>query len=325
MHLLTPPQVARWLQSAFGAFPVATLRDEEEEVDLVVRLDDESRSDASEIASLTLVTPDGASVRLGDIATIAPGRGPAMIRHKDRERTVKVTAQIEEGETSAEVNRRLLERLEPLIRAAPDVRFELGGEYERTNESLASLANAFIIAMLLVYTILATQFRSLIQPLVVMAAIPLSFIGVVIGFFVSGAPIGMIALIGVVGLAGIVVNDSLVLVDFINQRRSRGMELDEAIVTASKLRLRPIFLTSITTVAGLFPLALAGEAAPLLSPMATAIAWGLSFATVLTLILVPCLYRIAAGASHGLGRLLGPLTRWATDPGDAAEEPTVAE
>ncbi|MBO6940332.1 MAG: efflux RND transporter permease subunit [Deltaproteobacteria bacterium] len=326
MHLLTPPQVALWLRNAFGAFPVATLRDGDEEIELVVRLDDEARADASKLESLTLVTPDGSSVRLGDIATIVPGRGPAVIRHRDRERVVKVTSQIDDGETSAEVNRRLLERLEPLMAANPDVRFELGGEYERTNESLESLANAFIIALLLVYTILATQFRSLIQPLVVMAAIPLSFIGVVIGFFVSGAPIGLIALIGVVGLAGIVVNDSLVLVDFINQRRRQGMELDEAIVTASKLRLRPIFLTSITTVAGLFPLALAGEAAPLLSPMATAIAWGLSFATVLTLILVPCLYRIAAGASAGMGKVFGPVVRWATDPGDAAvEEPGVAE
>lgn len=326
MHLLTPPQVARWLRSAFGAFPVATLRDGDEEIEFVVRLDDDARADASKLEALTLVTPDGSSVRLGDIATIEPGRGPAVIRHRDRERVVKVTSQIEDGETSAEVNRRLLERLEPLMAANPSVRFELGGEYERTNDSLESLANAFIIALLLVYTILATQFRSLIQPLVVMAAIPLSFIGVVIGFFVSGAPIGLIALIGVVGLAGIVVNDSLVLVDFINQRRRRGMALDEAIVTASKLRLRPIFLTSITTVAGLFPLALAGEAAPLLSPMATAIAWGLSFATVLTLILVPCLYRTAAGASAGMGRVFGPVVRWATDPGDAAvEEPGVAE
>lgn len=326
MHLLSPPQVARWLRSAFGAFPVATLRDGEEEIELVVRLDDEARSDASKLEALTLVTPDGSSVRLGDIASIVPGRGPAVIRHRDRERVVKVTAQIDDGETSAEVNRRLMARLEPLIAANPSLRFELGGEYERTNESLESLANAFIIALLLVYTILATQFRSLIQPLVVMAAIPLSFIGVVIGFFVSGAPIGLIALIGVVGLAGIVVNDSLVLVDFINQRRAKGMELDEAIVTASKLRLRPIFLTSITTVAGLFPLALAGQAAPLLSPMATAIAWGLSFATVLTLILVPCLYRIAAGASEGMGRWFGPVIRWATDPGDAAtEEPSAAE
>ena len=325
LHMLTPPQVARWLRNAFGAFPIATLRDGDEEVELVVRLDDEARSKASKLAALTLVTPDGSNVRLGDIAEIVPGRGPAVIRHRDRERVVKVTAQIDDGETSAEVNRRLLRRIRPLMTASPDVRFELGGEYERTNESLESLADAFIVALLLVYTILASQFRSLIQPLVVMAAIPLSFIGVVIGFFVSGAPIGLIALIGVVGLAGIVVNDSLVLVEFINQRRQRGVGLDEAIVEASKLRLRPILLTSITTVAGLFPLALAGEAAPLLSPMATAVAWGLSFATGLTLFLVPCLYRIAAGTSEHLKRALGPLTRWVTDPGDATDKVHPAE
>ena len=123
-----------------------------------------------------------------------------------------------------------------------------------------------------------------------------------------------------VGLAGIVVNDSLVLVDFVNQRRRQGMSVDEAIVAGSHLRLRPIFLTSITTVAGLFPLAIAGDHAPLLSPMATAIAWGLTFATVLTLVLVPCLYRVADDISSGGAKALRPLTRWLTDPGDATDE-----
>ena len=114
-----------------------------------------------------------------------------MLKHKDRERVVKVTAQIDdERTTSAAVNELLAERLSGLRDANPDVRFELGGEYERTNESLQSLKNAFVVALLVIFTILATQFRSFIQPLVVMLAIPLSFIGVVIGFFVSGAPIG---------------------------------------------------------------------------------------------------------------------------------------
>ncbi|HJL00511.1 MAG TPA: efflux RND transporter permease subunit [Polyangiaceae bacterium LLY-WYZ-15_(1-7)] len=352
MHGLTPPQVARWLRVAFGAAPVATTRIGDDEVDLVVQLNEAARSDPRRLEALTLVAGGVAmggaamtgggdvggaggsaanglasnglasnTVELREIAEVTRGRGPSSIRHRDRERVVKVTAQIDERvTTSAAVNEALMERIRPLREANPQIAFQQGGEYERTQESLESLRDAFGVALLLIFTILATQFRSLLQPFVVMLAIPLSFIGVVIGFFVSGAPVGLIALIGVVGLAGIVVNDSLVLVDFINQRRRSGTPVDEAVVEASKLRLRPIFLTSITTVAGLFPLALAGAASPLLSPMATAIAWGLSFATVLTLVLIPCLYRVTVDAERGLSRVFGPAVRWMTDPGEALDE-----
>ncbi len=317
---LTPAHVGRWLQQAFGELPVATFREGDDEVDVVVRLNERARRNAAELEAQHLVAADGSSVQLRELATIEHARGPAAIHHRDRDRVIKVTSQIDErSTTSAAVNRALFERIQPLIDANPEVRFELGGEYERTTESLTSLGNAFAVAVLLILTILATQFRSLLQPIVVMAAIPLSFIGVVIGFFVSGASIGLIALIGVVGLAGIVVNDSLVLVDFINKRRASGTALDEAIVEASIIRLRPIFLTSITTVAGLVPLALAGDRAPLLSPMATAIAWGLSFATILTLVLVPCLYRSVDDLSRLLTRLTAPFVRWITDPGEATD------
>lgn len=324
---LTPPQVAAWLRLALGALPVATTRDGDDEVDLVVRLAEGARDDPARLAQLAIVTPDGGHVALGEVADLQPGRGPALIRHRERERMITVTAQIDErSTTSAEANERVARRLAGLMASNPDVTFVLGGEYERTRESLDSLVDAFGVALLVIFTILAAQFRSLLQPLIVMGAIPLSFIGVVIGFFVSGAPIGLIALIGVVGLAGIVVNDSLVLVDFVNQRRREGLARDEAIVQAGLLRLRPIFLTSITTVAGLFPLALAGAASPLLSPMATAIAWGLTFATVLTLIVVPCFYRIVDDVGGGLARAFGPALRWVTDPGDVADEdPRAAE
>jgi multidrug efflux pump subunit AcrB len=208
-----------------------------------------------------------------------------------------------------------------LIAQHPEARFVLGGEFEKTNESLRSLFLAFIVAALLIYTILASQFRSFVQPMVVMTAIPLSLIGVTLGFFVSGEPIGMIGLIGTVGLAGIVVNDSLVLVSFINTRRGQGAPLDEAIVSAARLRLRPIFLTSVTTIAGLAPLAFGvGGRSPLLTPMATAIAWGLTFSTVLILVVIPCLYRISDGFSSGFRRIFAPIIDWVTDPGVARDQ-----
>jgi HAE1 family hydrophobic/amphiphilic exporter-1 len=176
--------------------------------------------------------------------------------------------------------------------------------------------------MLLIYTILATQFQSFSQPLVVMAAIPLSFIGVSGGFLLSSKPIGLIALVGLVGLTGIVVNDSLVLVDFINKRRAQGMPLDDAIVEAGKLRLRPIFLTSVTTIAGLVPLSLAGDVLPHLAPMAQVIVYGLTFSTLLTLLVVPCLYRLDVDLAARGSRWFAPMKRWATDPGAAAADDT---
>ena len=315
---LTPNEVTAWLRSAFGASPAATLRDGDDEVEIVVQLREEAQRDPARIASLRLITPDGGDVALREIADVEHGRGPGAVRHYERKRIVTVLSHIDEDVTnSGAVNELLRDRLAPLAAANPDVRFEFGGQYEETQESVQSLLQAFVVAILLIYTILATQFQSFSQPLVVMAAIPLSFIGIAVGFFIDGRPIGLIALVGVVGLAGIVVNDSLVLVDFINKRRQRGMPVDEAVVAAGKLRVRPIFLTSITTIAGLFPLALAMESLAHLAPMAQVIVWGLTFSTVLTLLVVPCLYRLDVDIATRISKLLAPLKRWATDPGAA--------
>ncbi len=139
-----------------------------------------------------------------------------------------------------------------------------------------------------------------------------------VGFFVSGTPIGLIALVGAVGLSGIVVNDSLVLVDFVNRLRAEGASLHDAVVEGARLRLRPIVATSVTTIAGILPLALSGDGAPLLSPMAIAIAWGLTAATVLTLVVVPCLYYVSDDVAAAAARRFGPLWRRVTG---ADEEP----
>lgn len=326
LHGLTADGVTAWLATAFGAAPVASTRDGDEEVDILVRLREDAREDPVRLAELTLVTPAGQTVALREVATIEPGRGLSTIRRRDRRRAITVTADLVEdsGATSSDVNHALEDRLAPLMEANPDVRFELGGEFEDTQESLDSLFLAFLVAALLIYTILATQFRSFLQPLIVMTAIPLSLIGVSIGFLVSGEAVGLIGLIGVVGLAGIVVNDSLVLVDFINKRREQGLAIDDAIVEAARLRLRPIFLTSVTTIAGLFPLAVGvGGRSELLGPMATAIAWGLTFSTVLILVIVPCLYRSVDGMGGSLARALAPLTRKLS--GDPAPAPEPAE
>lgn len=308
LHGLTAAQVGRWLRLAFSEAPLATALVSNERVDIILSLAADAHN-PEEIAELTLRTPSGGEVSLGDIATIEEERRANHIRRNDRRRGVRVSAQIDRTTTSQAANRRVRELIAPLVDANPDVSITLAGEYRETNDSVRSLFLAFLLAIAIIYSILAAQFRSLLHPFVVIGAIPLSLIGVAVGFFVSGAAVGLIALIGVVGLAGIVVNDSLVLVDFIAGRRAEGLEIDEAIVVACKQRMRPIVATSVTTIVGILPLALSGADAPLLSPMATAIAWGLSAATVLTLIVVPCAYRISAELGETLARLFGPTWR----------------
>jgi multidrug efflux pump subunit AcrB len=295
---LTPGDVNTWVRTAYGGLPVTHFRTADEELDVVLRLRAEARSDPSAVGALRLMTPLGGTVRLDELTTLDPARGPAKIERRDGKRCVTVTANIDEATTTTlSVNRAAHAALAGLTAANPDVTLELGGEFEETQESLDSLFVAFNVALLVILTVLGAQFRSFVQPLVVMFAIPLSFIGVVTGFFVSGLPIDIIGLIGVVGLSGIAVNDSLILVDFINARRRLGQPRDEAIRGAGSERLRPVLLTTVTTVGGLLPLAIGlGGKAERLAPMATAIVWGLSFATLFTLFVIPCLYAIADDA-----------------------------
>jgi len=302
LHGLNHETVGLFIRAAYGGFAATRYRYLDEELDVVVRYGAEVRDDPARLETIQVGTPLGARVALSQVARITSGRGPSVIEHRDGRRTVSVTADVVEGvATSSGVNRAMQRRLAGLMAANPETRFVFGGEWEETAESLESLFRAFFLAALLIFTILAAQFRSFSQPAVVILAIPLSLTGVVIGFFVSGEPVGMVALIGVVGLAGISVNDATILVDFINVRRRAGVELREAILEAGRLRLRPVLLTTLTTVGGLLPLALGwGGASEMLKPMALAIVWGLAFCTVLTLVVVPCLYICVDWLAHHL-------------------------
>ncbi len=339
LHSMGTADVASTIMIAYMGFKVSKFRHNDEEMDVVLRYPESFRRDARALSRLALPLPQGLMaggggggggaaalglgalggagnaqpaasrmLTIGDVATVERAMGPTKIKRRDRRRTITVTANLDSGAkvTSSGVNKKAMKRLDSLIKANPDVRFEFGGEWEKTNESLQSLGLAFMIAMLVIYLILGAQFRSFLQPFTVLLAVPLASIGVIIGFFVSGNPMDMTALIGFVGLSGIVVNDSLILVDFINQRRRMGMPRDEAIKEAGELRLRPILLTSITTVGGLMPLSLGiGGDVQGLSPMATTIAWGLSFATILILYIVPSAYAIFDDIINFTWRLFG--------------------
>jgi HAE1 family hydrophobic/amphiphilic exporter-1 len=228
------------------------------------------------------------------VATIERTSGYAKIRRYDQKRVITVTANIESGvNNSRDVNNEVKKRMEPFMDQYPGYSLMYGGEYEDTQKSMRSLGEAFILALFLIYMIIASTFKSFIQPFMLMFTIPLAIMGVFIGLIVTRTPMGMMSFLGIIALTGIVVNDSIVLIDFINRRIAEGGNRIEAVIDASKTRLRPILLTSITTIFGLMPLALGifGKER-MLTPMAISIAWGLTFSSSLTLLLIPCLYTI---------------------------------
>ena len=185
-----------------------------------------------------------------------------------------------------------MEKFKDISSKYPGYTLKFGGEHEETVESMQSLVQAFLIAMFLIFVILATQFNSLTQPFIVMLTIPFGVIGFIIAFLIHAEPISFFGIMGFIGLTGVVVNDSIVLVDFINKRRSQ-VPIKDAIIEAGTIRLRPVLVTTITTVCGLATVAYGiGGSDPFLKPMALAISWGLMFATALTLIVIPCVYLI---------------------------------
>ena len=195
--------------------------------------------------------------------------------------------------TSGQLTAKVKKFFKTVSKRYPGYTLSFGGEREEQMKSVSSLLRATVMAILIIYLILGTLFKSFLQPLVVMSAIPFSLIGVIVGHKIMGEPIGILSLIGLAALTGIVVNDSLVMVDFINQARKRGAPRWLSVLRSSFVRFRPVVLTSLTTIFGLSTLAFktTGQAA-FLAPMAISIVFGLVFSTILTLIIIPCLYAI---------------------------------
>ena len=180
-----------------------------------------------------------------------------------------------------------------LIKKYPGIKFDLEGQAKRTKESIDSLKKGFFFALIIIFFLLASQFKSYYQPTIIMLAIPFGLIGAIAGHIIMGLPVSLLSMFGMVALSGIVVNDSLILIDFINKARRAGTGIEEAVITSGVSRFRPILLTSITTIAGLFPLLLEQSfQAQFLIPMAASISFGLLAATFLTLAYVPALYLI---------------------------------
>jgi multidrug efflux pump subunit AcrB len=218
----------------------------------------------------------------------------AAVRHLDGKRVVTVRADVDPGRiTSLEANKKLSREFSDISTRYPGYSIKYGGEQEENVRSARDFLRAFLIAFFLIFMILAASFNSLIQPFVVMLAIPFGIIGVIWAFFFHGYPISFFMMMGSVALIGIVVNDSIVLVEFINNLRKKGVDRRSSIIQAGQLRLRPVLLTTITTALGLAPTAYGiGGGDPFLKPMALTIVWGIVCATALTLVAIPCIYAV---------------------------------
>jgi multidrug efflux pump subunit AcrB len=301
---LSVRQIAMTIRYAFEGGVATTVRKGDDDMDVVVRLPEEARNSFETLKTLTIPNDMGRLIRLDRVAVFTTNQGIRVLNHQDSRRTVTITAAIDDSKiTAVEANRKIKNEFADISSEYPGYFLKIGGEWEDTSESIQSIFKAFAVAFLLIYMILATQFKSFIQPLIIMTSVPYGLIGVVLALYFHGQPISMMALFGVVGLTGVVVNDSLILVDFINKRKNAGIGIFEAVMEAGRMRLRPIMLTSITTIIALMPLiyGIGGEE-PFLVPAAIAMSYGLLAATFLTLVLVPCIYLIVNDISVKLSR-----------------------
>ncbi len=319
---LTLGQVASAVRIASYGSTVSEFRgDGLDEYDIVVRLKESQMNTIEDLKNLTLRTLSGSIVELRDIVEMKLENSLSSIKHRDGDRIITITASTSLYESNGIMAKRSPDEvtqilkgnritgtvgvLENFSKRFPGYTMEFGGTAEEQAKSYGSLYLAFGIAILLVFAILATQFKSYIQPLIVMTTIPFAFIGVIFGLLVTRLPFSINTLVAIVALVGVVVNDSLVLVDFVNRERERGINRWQSLINGGSIRLRPIILTTITTIIGLMPMIIApGDAGRDWRPMAVAIAFGLAFATILTLFVIPVIYSIvdSVGGSMGISR-----------------------
>ncbi len=300
---LTNADLSETVRNAYYGAEAMRLQRGRHEVKLMVRYPMDKRRSLSELDELQVRGPDGVERPLNELAEITPSRGYSEINRLDQLRSITVSADIDTAQGNAAlVAGKLQETLVPeLLAKYPSLRFRWEGQQQETGESFFSLVIGFSIAMMSMYMLLVFEFNSYLQPLIILAIIPFSIVAAIFGHAFMHLPLTLFSMFGMVTLAGVVVNDSIVLVDFINQCIGKGMPIREALLTAGSRRMRAVFLTSVTTVAGLLPMLLEKSfQAQVLIPMATSLAFGLIGSTTLVLLMVPLLYRLYAAVATEL-------------------------
>jgi multidrug efflux pump subunit AcrB len=292
---VTVADLARNVRIAFDGQQVTSIREGDEDIDFRVLFTEEARRDTRYLNNLTVPNNQGRLIKLKDFALLDTGPGLNAVRHFDGIRATTVTADVDQDVTTpVSVIGPLLNNLDA-EKNWPDMEIKVGGEAEESMESIKNLGFTFLVAFVGIYFLLVLLFKSFTQPFLVLVIIPFGIAAVIFTLAIHGEPLSFIAIIGTIGLAGVVVNDSLVLVSHLNELKQAnpGKELRDVVALGTSNRLRAIILTSITTIAGVLPLAYGiGGIDYFISPMALALGYGLIFATPLTLVLIPCLYMI---------------------------------
>ena len=288
-------EVARQVRSAFYGAEALRQQRGRNEVKVMVRLPVSQRLSQYDVEELLIRTPGGREVPLREVVDVVRGRSYTVINRRNGKRTVTVTADVEPaGETGQVVADLKAGMLPALTRKYAGLAYSFQGRQGDIAKSLSSVLTGFFLAMLVIYGLLAVPFRSYIQPAIVMVSIPFGFVGAVIGHLIMGYTLSIMSFMGIVALSGVVVNDSLILIDFANRRRREGSSASEAMHAATILRFRPIMLTTLTTFGGLAPMIFEKSMqARFMIPMALSLGYGILFATGISLILVPCLFLVA--------------------------------
>jgi len=302
---LTERDLAQQVRGAFFGAEALRLQRGRDELRVYVRYPEAHRRSEHDIEDLIVHTPTGGDVPLAMVARVQRGRSVPEIERRNGRRTISVTADVDEGVANANkiVGSVFAEHLPELQTRYPGLTYRLGGDQDRQAAVLGALGSGYVLALFAILALLAIAFRSYLQPIIIMAAIPFGLVGATIGHLVLGYSWSIMSLLGLVALSGVVVNDSLILVLAINEYRRKGATAREAVLAGGARRFRPILLTSLTTFFGLAPLLLETSVqARFLIPMAVSLAFGIIFATALLLVLIPTLYLIVEDAKCGASR-----------------------
>lgn len=291
LYGLNTSQILSVVRTAFDGEKATTYRTGEDEIDVRIKLPEEYKEDIGYLERLRITTPGGANIPLSSVATLVKEDVPQTIKRADQTKEVQITGDIS-GRDLGSIMKDVQAKIDK-IQLPEGYYVQVGGQSEDMAESFTSLGLALILSIVLVYMVMAAQFESLLSPFIIMFSIPPTFIGVVVGLLIMNTALSVMALIGYILLIGIVVNNAIVLIDFVDQLRKDGMERNQAILKAGPVRLRPILMTTLSTILAILPLAFGGGSGNEgQAPMAIVVAFGLGFSTLITLVLIPVVYTL---------------------------------
>jgi multidrug efflux pump subunit AcrB len=299
---------AAQVRRAFYGDEVQRLQRGRDEVKVMVRYPQKERESIENFEQMKLRTLQGTEVPLSQVVEAVERRGPDTIRRVDRKRAIRITADVDKAEANSNdvMKRFKKEALPQLAEKFPGVTFRFEGEQADQAESIREIGIGFVFALIAMYVLMAIPLRSYLQPIIIMSVIPFGIVGAVIGHILMKTELSIMSMCGIVALAGVVVNDSLVLVDYVNRHRKESASIVEAALRAGGVRFRAIILTSLTTFAGLMPMLVETDMqARFLIPMAISLSFGILFATAITLILVPAVYVMLEDLKRILAWLFG--------------------